>query len=175
MLAGPDFGTVSLGGTLVGPIPTVDASGIPKDPAVLPTYRIYGQGQAPMPNGQGSLSKLDTGTVTAASNATPIQVTAAAHGLNTGTRVNVSGVGGNTAANTETTVTRVDANNFTLDGSAGNGAYTSGGQWHTAGLYQFSQAINGGDGYVAGGTYFVLVSWTISGVNFAAMCPFRVV
>ncbi len=65
--------------------------------------------------------------VTAATNATPIQITTAAHGLTTGDRVLVSGVGGNTAANGIWSVTVVNATQFTLDTSAGNGIYTSGG------------------------------------------------
>jgi hypothetical protein len=66
-------------------------------------------------------------TITAASNATPIVVTSTAHGLTTGDPVTVASVGGNTAANGDWVVTRVDANSFSLDGSVGNGAYTSGG------------------------------------------------
>jgi photosystem II stability/assembly factor-like uncharacterized protein len=66
-------------------------------------------------------------TVTAASNASPIQVTAATHGLSTGDWVIVDGVAGNTAANGLWQVTKVDTNNVTLDGSSGNAAYTSGG------------------------------------------------
>ncbi len=66
-------------------------------------------------------------TVTAASNAIPIQLTVATHGYTNGALVNVYGVNGNTAANGSWTIMIVDANNFTLNGSSGNGAYTSGG------------------------------------------------
>ncbi len=65
--------------------------------------------------------------IAAAANASPIQVTAANHGFSSGETVVISGVGGNTAANGTWQITVVDANNFTLNGSAGNGAYTSGG------------------------------------------------
>ena len=66
--------------------------------------------------------------VTAASNATPIEVTTAPnHGLNTGDRVAIADVKGNTAANGNWTVTVTAANRFILNGSAGNGAYTGGG------------------------------------------------
>src|SRR5262249_6812669 len=41
----------------------------------------------------------------------------------------ITGVGGNTAANAAWKVTRVDADHFTLDNSAGNGTYTTGGTW----------------------------------------------
>lgn len=67
-------------------------------------------------------------SITAASNATPIQITASSHGFHTGQNVVVAGVGGNTAANGNWKITVVDQNNFTLDNSIGNGAYTSGGQ-----------------------------------------------
>ncbi len=63
-------------------------------------------------------------TVSAATNATPIQITtSAAHGLATGNGVNIYGVVGNTAANGQWTVTYVDTTNFTLDTSVGSGVY----------------------------------------------------
>ena len=67
-------------------------------------------------------------TVNAATNATPIKITTtAAHGFRSGMIKKVVNVGGNTAANGTWKVTVVDATNFTLDGSVGNGAFTSGG------------------------------------------------
>jgi hypothetical protein len=68
-----------------------------------------------------------TVAVTAASNATPIQITASNHGYKNGQKTTISGVLGNTAANGNWTVTVVDPSNFTLNGSTGSGAYTSGG------------------------------------------------
>lgn len=70
--------------------------------------------------------------ITNATNASPIVVTAAGHGLLTGHQVYITGVVGNTAANNTSTnpnwtITKVDANTFSLDGSSGNGAYSSGG------------------------------------------------
>lgn len=65
--------------------------------------------------------------VTAASNATPIQITAAGHGFKTGQTVAIAGVLGNTAANGTWKITVADSDNFTLNGSAGNGSYVSGG------------------------------------------------
>lgn len=63
-----------------------------------------------------------------ATNASPIQITTAtAHGLTTGQSVPINGVTGNTAANGFFTVTVVDALNFTLNGTTGNGAYAGGG------------------------------------------------
>lgn len=66
--------------------------------------------------------------ITDATNASPIVVTATSHGLTTGDLVTISGVVGNTAANSLFRVTVTDANTFSLDGSTGSGAYTSGGQ-----------------------------------------------
>ena len=63
-----------------------------------------------------------------ATNAEPIKITTtAAHGYVTDDKVNIGGVEGNTAANGVWTVILVDADEFTLNGTTGNGAYTSGG------------------------------------------------
>lgn len=72
-------------------------------------------------------NETTTKTITAASNATPISVTATAHGYTTGDGVVITGVGGNTATNGTWIIDVVDANTYTLRGSVGNGAYTSGG------------------------------------------------
>ncbi|MCP3882363.1 MAG: hypothetical protein GY701_28810 [Sulfitobacter sp.] len=76
-------------------------------------------------------------TITGATNATPIVVTAAKHGLANGDMVRIEGVVGNTAANSETSglfiVANVAADTFELTthaagaNVAGNGAYVSGG------------------------------------------------
>lgn len=58
-----------------------------------------------------------------------VKITSAAHGLSTGKRVVVASVGGTVEANGRWTVTVVDANSFTLDGSVFANAYTSGGTW----------------------------------------------
>ncbi|TWT59616.1 choice-of-anchor Q domain-containing protein [Rubinisphaera italica] len=75
---------------------------------------------------------LPLGSATAltnASNTSPIVITSAGHGLNTGNFVVVNGVTGNTAANGFFRVNRIDANTFSLETSQGNGAYTGGGTW----------------------------------------------
>lgn len=64
-------------------------------------------------------------SITAATNASPIVLTSAGHALVTGDRVRVENVGGTTAANGTWTVTRVNADTFSLQGSAGNAAYTT--------------------------------------------------
>lgn len=65
--------------------------------------------------------------ITDATNATPIVVTIATHGLSNGDHVVIEGVGGNTAANASWLIDNVTANTFELVGSVGSGAYTSGG------------------------------------------------
>jgi len=68
-------------------------------------------------------------TITGATNATPIVITATSHGYSTGDVVAIHSVGGNVAANKAGwTITTVDANSFSLDTSVGNGGYTSGGK-----------------------------------------------
>lgn len=74
-----------------------------------------------------------TVAITGATNASPIVITAAAHGLSTGDRVFIAAVGGNTNANGIRRVTVLTANTFSLQDEvtgaaiAGNAAYTAGG------------------------------------------------
>lgn len=68
-------------------------------------------------------------TVNAATNASPIAITtSAAHYLTTGQTVQIRSCGGNTAANGTWTITVTGSTTFTLNGSTGNGVYTSGGK-----------------------------------------------
>ncbi len=72
----------------------------------------------------------ESGAVTGATNASPIVITTGStFGLVTGEVVTISGVGGNTAANGTFTITVLSATTFQLNGSTGNGTYTSGGIW----------------------------------------------
>lgn len=171
------LGFFPLGGTLNAPVEITDGSGVPTDPAIPPTYRVY-DGRTLNNNGTsatGSLAQTDTGTISAATNASPIAVTSAAHNLQTGNRVTVTNVGGNTAANGTFSVTRTGANTFTLDGSTGNGGYTSGGAWHITGLYLLTLSLTAGNGYVAGKVYTVLLTWTVSSVVYSKLVSFVVV
>ena len=69
-----------------------------------------------------------TCTVTDATNATPIVVTCSgSHGFTSGDTVYITGVVGNTAANGTWTILSTGATTFSLNGSAGNGAYSAGG------------------------------------------------
>ncbi len=66
-------------------------------------------------------------TITGASNASPIVITISNHGYATGEQVTIADVLGNTAANGDWTITVLTSSTFSLNGSTGNGAYTSGG------------------------------------------------
>lgn len=69
---------------------------------------------------------LPTVAITSSTNATPIVVTKAAHGLATGDTVIITGHTTNTNANGTFTVTYVTADTFSLDGSVGNGVGSGG-------------------------------------------------
>lgn len=169
-----DFiGLFALGDSLAAAVTIVNASLAPVDPSINPTYRVY-EGDTLLTNGTGSLTKLDTGVITGATNASPIVITCNSHGLQTGNVVTISGVLGNTAANGTYVVTRTGANTFSLNSSTGNGAYTSGGAWHVTGLYQMSLTLSAGNGFQVGTTYQVRIDWASSG-NLAKTIYFTVV
>uniref|UniRef100_A0A6M3IFA1 Putative tail tubular protein n=1 Tax=viral metagenome TaxID=1070528 RepID=A0A6M3IFA1_9ZZZZ len=67
-------------------------------------------------------------SITNATNASPIVVTAASHGLSDDDIVFIHDVGGNTETNGTHLITYIDADSFSLDGTTGNAAYTSGGK-----------------------------------------------
>ncbi len=75
------------------------------------------------------LGPLPLPPVIGASNSPNIVITSRHHGLTTGASVTISGVQGNTAANGTYTITRLSNDTFSLNGSLGNGVYTSGGTW----------------------------------------------
>lgn len=89
-----------------------------------------------------------TGSITGATNPTapaPIVITSTAHGQVSGTVVTITGVGGNTAANGTWTITKVDADHFSLNGSTGNATYTTGGTWTVDGVsVTFDSAVSSG-------------------------------
>lgn len=69
------------------------------------------------------------GVITNATNASPIVITSANHGRATGQQVFIDEVESNRAANGPHTITVIDANTFSLDGSVGIAEYTVGGRW----------------------------------------------
>jgi hypothetical protein len=89
-------------------------------------------------------------TINGATNAAPIVIqTTTPHGFSTGDLVSVIGVQGNVAANSPTnqpwTITVIDATHFSLNGSQGSGAYTSGGQAADLSLTPSSSTASGAD------------------------------
>lgn len=157
-------GLITLDDTLVGSLLVTNAStGAPVNADALPTFRVYGPNQAVVTS--GSCTLRDSGSITLATNATPIVITSTAHGLTNGARVTVSGVGGNTAANGTWTVANVATDTFELASSAGNGAYTSGGTWNVTGFYKYSIAVSGGSGFESGEPFQVNFSYDVSSVN----------
>jgi hypothetical protein len=67
-------------------------------------------------------------SVTSATNTTPITITTSVnHGFSVGQTVVIYGVNGNWGANGTWTIDNIGSNTFTLVGSSGTGAYTSGG------------------------------------------------
>ena len=167
-------GYVALGGTSKLPVLAKTSAGVPVNADAAPTFRTYGP-DGVMQNGTGTSSFKDTGSVTDATNASPIVVTSVAHKLTTGARVTIAGVGGNTAANGTWVITKVSDDAFSLDGSTGNAAYTSGGTWNVAGLYQAEISALAADGYEAGQSYSVLFTGEISGSGWGELVTFAVV
>lgn len=167
------LGLFELGTTVRHAIP-ITVLGEPVDPVVNPTYRIY-EDNALIANGTGSLTKLDTGDITGATNASPIEITTDGdHGLETGNIVTISNVGGNTAANGTFQITKTATNKFTLNGSTGNASYTSGGAWHVAGVYQLELELLSGSGFDIGKTYQVVIGYTVSSTAYVMTAYFAV-
>lgn len=92
----------------------------------------------------------------------------------TGQRVTIASVGGNTAANGTFTITNTGTDTFTLDGSTGNGDYTSGGTWRTTGLYKIPITGSILSSLSAGNTYTVIAYYSISSSAKAQSVSFTV-
>ncbi|MBI1832152.1 MAG: hypothetical protein HYR84_11960 [Planctomycetes bacterium] len=72
------------------------------------------------------------GAITNAQALTPVKITSPSHGLATGNKVTIQGIGGTIGATTNSststpnwTITVIDSNTFSLNGSAGVGTYTA--------------------------------------------------
>lgn len=167
-------GFVALAATLRDYIQLVDPStGAPVNPDAAPTVSVYGP--SGLLSGAGvTAAAAHTGSLTGATNASPISVTATAHGFATGAKVTISGVLGNVNANGTFTITVVDANTFTLNGSTGSGSYTSGGTYKATGFYQADLAATGGNGFAAGYGYTAYWSWAVSSVQQSSIHTFGV-
>lgn len=111
-------------------------------------------------------------SITGATNATPIVVaTSTPHGRTTGGFVYQTGIGGNTNANGFFQITVIDATHYSLNGSSGNGAYTSGGLAYTVTQVLFQADIAGSSGSSGIGTVTNVVTAT-NGVSCYNAQPF---
>jgi hypothetical protein len=164
------FLPVSVGGNIPA---LLELSGVPANPDATPTFRVYGQSGF-VGAGSGSLSAMQTMTITGATNTSPIVITSNGHGLTTGTLVRISGVTGNTAANGLFLVTSLTANTFSIP-VAGNGAYVSGGTALLAGLYSIPITGSMLSNLAEGSTYLAVVSWAESAVGKTKSFSFGVV
>lgn len=166
-------GYASLGDTLHVGL-QVRSGDLPVNSDALPFFRIYSPSGL-LAQGGGQAVARQTGVVTGASNANPVVITSVGHTLTTGMRVAISGILGNTAANTTATITKIAADSFSLDGVAGNAPYVSGGTWQVAGLYDLAVACTALNGFVAGQTYTLVATYEIGAVAYAQTFSFGVV
>lgn len=169
-------GYVALEGTLKTALVAADNNGTPTNAAALPTYRVYG------PNGylgvSGTVSFLNSGSITNVSAANPAVITSASHGLTTGARVTITGVTGTgaiTNANTTAVATRIDDNTFSIPVDTSGGTYTSGGTWNTTGAYRVSIDATAASGFAAGENYTVVFNFTVSSTAKGPALSFSVV
>ena len=109
-----------------------------------------------------------TGTVSVATNTTPIIVTSTAHGRTTGDQIAIAQATGNKGANGAWTITVIDANTFSLNSSVGNGTYAGNGKWYLA----MTGAVNLSMTYQTNKGYLAVVSHTVNfenGVQYLAV------
>lgn len=118
----------------------------------------------------------DTGikAITGATNATPIVITATAHGFTNGDLVYIDGVGGNLSANGLWKIANVAANTFELTdpisaaNAVGSGAYTSGGYAINYGPSASGDNVDDYDGAFIGTAQTLTSPTVVSGVAGAA-------
>lgn len=161
-------GFVNLG-TSIQLLTQTQSNNSPAVPDAIPTYRVYG------PAGvisNGTVTLLETGSITGVTNANPAVITSALSNVTTGTVVTIAGVTGATGVNGTHLATKIDANTFSVAVAAG-GAYAGGGTWQSTGLYSIS-LDTGGAGFEAGVTYTVVVTYSISGTFFTNEITFTV-
>jgi hypothetical protein len=89
--------------------------------------------------------------------------------------VTISGVGGNAGANGTFTITKVTANTYSLDGSTGSGAYTTGGTVKATGLFAATVSATGANGFDVTENYVAHFSWQVSAASRAETQSFGVV
>jgi hypothetical protein len=111
--------------------------------------------------------------ITAATNASPIAITTStAHGLATGDTVFIAGALGNTAANGAWLIVKTGASAFTLNGSVGSGAWTSGGIVYIPTTASFQADSIGTPSNATDANTVTLPVTSLSGVSVANVEPF---
>lgn len=132
--ASPNYGQYVLGTTLT-PIFMTPVYVAQQNPSDIIQYQDWnGNPARVILNGNGRPYRpapygTQTGSITNATNATPIVITSANYNLVTGDEVTITGVTGNTAANGVHKITSLSTTTFSLNGTTGNGAYGGGGTW----------------------------------------------
>jgi hypothetical protein len=142
------------------------------DPLFMGTAQFLRNGRTNFGDFTLTSDDVTVRNISAATNATPIQITTSTtNGLITGQTVTIYGITGNTAANGTFTITVLNNTQFTLDGSAGNGAFT--GQLTTiaagsngAILPQATINVASTAGFNTSGTIYVTTSTGVSTVNY---------
>lgn len=139
------------------------ADGSPVEPDAAPTFRLYDGSMGLIASGE--LTQASSGNITNATNADPSVITSTAHGLGSGTVIQIASVGGATGVNGERTAIRIDANTFSVDVSGSPGVYTSGGTWFVVGLYllEIDESIR--DVLEPGRPYTILIDYEVSSVS----------
>ena len=169
-------GYTELDGNFVGLLLTKQ-DGALKDADALPTYRIYGPSGI-MTGGTGTMAFLQSGSISSIENTTPIRVnTTAAHGLQTGQQLSISGVSGAVAGTVNGfsfAVTVIDSDTVELQSTTAAGTGT-GGSWHLTGQYTMTHAALAANGYDINETYTVVYAATIGGDSGAGQDTFAVV
>lgn len=108
-------------------LPSASGSSYSIDQRFMGTAPMLRNGRTNFGNFTLSSESTAAVNISAATNASPIQITTATNAFVTGQTVVISGVTGNTAANGTFTITVINNTNFTLNGVSGNGTYTGGG------------------------------------------------
>lgn len=111
---------------------TDPATGEADDADALPTFRVFGQNG---PVGNGAMSLFEDGNISAITTGATTIVTSAGHGLSVGSVVTIASAGGTTGVNGTHVVTAVTGDTFSFNDTVTSGTYTSGGVWHSTGMY----------------------------------------
>jgi hypothetical protein len=132
---------------------------VPTIAALQDLSGTFATGEAALVDSYGAPVNGTSVSITGATNASPIVITTATnHNFVSGQIVVIVGVQGNTAANNTWVVTVTSSTQFSLNGSTGNAAYTSGGT---------ASAVSMGDG--GGGQFYwegpVPLAATITGAT----------